>query len=320
MEKLIQFGIHNRRVAETLANNKSSRSHTIFTITLERYDITEEQPAPLVSRLCLVDLAGSERTSRTEATGMRLREAAQINTSLMNLSRCLETLRENQKIQSTEGERSQKRLALVPYRQSKLTRLFQENFESGSAVMIAAVSPCAKDADETIHGLKCTAIAQEVRVAPGRDKRVLIPATLGSAVDSNLVRELQSQLEQYKIAFEDEKFRSGELEVELYEARDRVVFLEEKLGTLEEEIRMECAEEMSDALDVQRDGYEERIQELERLAEEKLESRLEIVTKTCRKRMISRLKQLSPTGLGSPDTVIDDSDDEDSDEEAPSSA
>ena len=48
-----------------------------------------------VSQLSLVDLAGSERTKRTKNTGSRLREAGNINSSLMALRNCMEALREN---------------------------------------------------------------------------------------------------------------------------------------------------------------------------------------------------------------------------------
>lgn len=49
-----------------------------------------------MSQLSLVDLAGSERTSRTNSAGDRLREAGNINASLMVLRTCMETLRDNQ--------------------------------------------------------------------------------------------------------------------------------------------------------------------------------------------------------------------------------
>ena len=49
-----------------------------------------------ISQLSMVDLAGSERSSRTNNDGERLREAGNINTSLMVLRNCLETLRDNQ--------------------------------------------------------------------------------------------------------------------------------------------------------------------------------------------------------------------------------
>lgn len=51
----------------------------------------------MISQLSLVDLAGSERTNRTKNSGDRLKEAGQINQSLMVLRQCIDTLRENQK-------------------------------------------------------------------------------------------------------------------------------------------------------------------------------------------------------------------------------
>ena len=51
----------------------------------------------IVSQLSLVDLAGSERTNRTKNSGDRLKEAGQINQSLMVLRQCIDILRENQK-------------------------------------------------------------------------------------------------------------------------------------------------------------------------------------------------------------------------------
>ena len=46
--------------------------------------------------MSIVDLAGSERHSRTNAAGSRLKEAGNINTSLMTLGKCIEILRWNQ--------------------------------------------------------------------------------------------------------------------------------------------------------------------------------------------------------------------------------
>ncbi|MEQ2202432.1 hypothetical protein XENOCAPTIV_030572, partial [Xenoophorus captivus] len=56
----------------------------------------EDKNQVSVSQLCLVDLAGSERTGRTGAEGTRIREAGNINQSLLNLRTCIEILRENQ--------------------------------------------------------------------------------------------------------------------------------------------------------------------------------------------------------------------------------
>lgn len=124
---LFEKGQKKRRVAQTQLNYESSRSHSIFTIRLvkcspsssDAIEIDVNRPC-VVSQLSLVDLAGSERTARTGNTGERLREAGNINNSLMNLRVCIEKLRENQKYN---------RRGNVPYRTDKLTHLFRNFFE-----------------------------------------------------------------------------------------------------------------------------------------------------------------------------------------------
>lgn len=74
-------GEGNRVVAEHQLNRESSRSHTIFSIMLERSTGAEGDEV-IVSKLNLVDLAGSERISKTKSEGMVLKEAQQINKSL----------------------------------------------------------------------------------------------------------------------------------------------------------------------------------------------------------------------------------------------
>lgn len=104
---LMQRAQKRRVVAYTDLNAESSRSHSIFTIRVvqvvqqqqQQQDAGANTPsiknAVHVSQLSLVDLAGSERTKRTKNTGSRLREAGSINSSLMALRNCMETLREN---------------------------------------------------------------------------------------------------------------------------------------------------------------------------------------------------------------------------------
>ncbi len=96
-----------------------------------------------ISQLSLVDLAGSERTNRTRNEGPRLREAGNINNSLMTLRSCLEMLRENQ----TSGAEKK----IIPYRDSKLTNLFRNFFEGdGHIRMVVCVNPSVEDYDENI--------------------------------------------------------------------------------------------------------------------------------------------------------------------------
>ncbi|XP_075549716.1 kinesin family member pavarotti isoform X2 [Dermacentor variabilis] len=156
-------GQKRKRIAHTALNAESSRSHSIFNIRLvqapldaQGLDILQDKNALIISQLSLVDLAGSERTDRTGNTGHRLREAGNINNSLMVLRTCIEILRENQ----TTGSNK-----MVPYRDAKITHLFKNFFDGeGKVRMIVCLNPRPDDYDETFHVMKFAEMAQEVLV------------------------------------------------------------------------------------------------------------------------------------------------------------
>ncbi|KAM3955684.1 kinesin family member pavarotti [Aphomia sociella] len=158
------LGLKRKRMAHTNLNAESSRSHSVFTIRLVQAPVDAEGEAVIqnkkflsISQLSLVDLAGSERTNRTKNTGQRLREAGNINKSLMTLRTCLEILRENQ-ISGTNN--------MVPYRESKITHLFKNFFEGeGQVRMIVCANPRAEDYDETLQVMRFAEMAAEVEVA-----------------------------------------------------------------------------------------------------------------------------------------------------------
>ena len=119
--QVLRYGAKHRQVAETMSNDVSSRSHSVFNIKLVPNRGSDTDPtdvSQVYSKLAIVDLAGSERALKTRATGERLKEASNINVSLMNLGRCLEALRWNQ-------VNPNKVAHVVPFRHSKLTRIFQ---------------------------------------------------------------------------------------------------------------------------------------------------------------------------------------------------
>ncbi|BFZ02160.1 hypothetical protein BsWGS_05199 [Bradybaena similaris] len=154
--RLLTIGQRNLQTACTRLNHCSSRSHCMFNIKIVRVVDKDDPHIARVSMLSLCDLAGSERYSKTQATGDRLKEAGNINSSLMTLGRCIETLRYNQL------HRDQQRL--VPFRDSKLTRLLQNYFNgSGRAVMIVNVSQSVSMFDDTLHVFKFSAIAKQVK-------------------------------------------------------------------------------------------------------------------------------------------------------------
>ena len=105
-------------------NDSSSRSHSVFTVTLRHRSGS-------MSRLSLVDLAGSERVKSTEASGVALKEAIHINSSLSTLSDCVRALQAN-----THGTRAKP--VHVPYRNSKLTTYLSDSLRGHSKALYAA--------------------------------------------------------------------------------------------------------------------------------------------------------------------------------------
>ncbi|XP_060116133.1 kinesin-like protein KIF23 isoform X1 [Heteronotia binoei] len=187
-------GQKKRRIANTQLNRESSRSHSVFLIKLAQApldadgdNVLQDKELITLSQLSLVDLAGSERTNRTKAEGSRLREAGNINQSLMTLRTCIEALRENQ----TYGTNK-----MVPYRDSKLTHLFKNYFDGeGKVRMIVCVNPKAEDYDESLQVMRFAEITQEVEVARPLDKP-LCGLTPGRRFKNQAFREeLSRQLE-----------------------------------------------------------------------------------------------------------------------------
>ncbi|CAF99078.1 unnamed protein product, partial [Tetraodon nigroviridis] len=86
MDRFMTLGNKNRSVGATNMNEHSSRSHAIFTITIECSEKgVDGNQVMRMGKLHLVDLAGSERQGKTGATGQRLKEATKINLSLSTL-------------------------------------------------------------------------------------------------------------------------------------------------------------------------------------------------------------------------------------------
>ncbi|BFZ09796.1 hypothetical protein BsWGS_12835 [Bradybaena similaris] len=161
-------GQKRRKVAHTTLNAESSRSHSVFNIRLVQAplddrgeEVVQDNSRLCVSQLSLVDLAGSERTNRTKNSGDRLKEAGNINQSLLVLRTCLEILRENQKAGANK---------LVPYRDSRLTHLFKNFFDGdGKVRMIVCINPKVADYEETIHVMKFAELTQEVLIAKSEE-------------------------------------------------------------------------------------------------------------------------------------------------------
>ncbi|MBW00073.1 Kinesin-like protein KIF7, partial [Eschrichtius robustus] len=130
---LLEMGNAARHTGATHLNRLSSRSHTVFTVTLEqrgRAPSCLPRPAAgqlLISKFHFVDLAGSERVLKTGSTGERLKESIQINSSLLALGNVISAL----------GD-PQRRGSHIPYRDSKITRILKDSLGGNAkTVMIA---------------------------------------------------------------------------------------------------------------------------------------------------------------------------------------
>ncbi|VDP50049.1 unnamed protein product, partial [Soboliphyme baturini] len=119
----LEEGCRNRSQAQTAMNLKSSRSHAIFILNLNK--TAADESTSVKARLNLVDLAGSERLKKTLAEGDRLKEGIKINEGLLALGNVIAALIDHS---STKAH--------IPYRDSKLTRLLQGtiNYETSLTI------------------------------------------------------------------------------------------------------------------------------------------------------------------------------------------
>eukprot|EP01135_Chromosphaera_perkinsii_P004114 Nk52_evm21s270 gene=Nk52_evmTU21s270 len=271
--KLLRIGQKNRKVAMTQLNQTSSRSHSVFTLILLRVphrrrssvdDLSSFQSLAsrvVCNRFSFVDLAGSERYTRTKNIGKRLKEAANINTSLMTLGKCMEFLRWNQQHANNPK--------IVPFRESKLTRLFQSYFSAGcisdfgsKAVMIVNINQCKTDFDETFHVLRFSAIAkdvvtslpignpkQEVKVKGNPSKKSLrlgkskpnLESVPEEATDNELYETLREQSKINRLLTEENE----KLLERLNQMREQLEQAEKRFISMEQNIREEVSIEMA---------------------------------------------------------------------------
>ncbi|CAL9697725.1 unnamed protein product [Knipowitschia caucasica] len=257
--KILQYGNKNRSAAATKMNQSSSRSHSIFTMKLLKID---NDAVKAISEFSLCDLAGSERCNKTKTFGERLKEAANINNSLLILGKCITALRNNQ------SDRSK---GCVPFRESKLTKLFQSFFcGKGKASMIVNINQCASTYDETLHVMKFSAVAKQVvQVMPERDGRTLlrpsadVPVTEGYLPEEELL---------------DDVFLMPQDELRSVVENLKALLLAERRKNLVQE--MEIRSEMGDAMMQQILESEElrsrQIEELKESYQEKLENTFEM--------------------------------------------
>ncbi|XP_032677493.1 kinesin-like protein KIF14 isoform X2 [Odontomachus brunneus] len=181
LQAWLKVGNSQRATAATGMNEKSSRSHSIFSIILTQTQSDNQLDCKSLdanrrSKINLVDLAGSERLSQTSATGDRLREGVSINKSLLTLGKVIASLTENM---------NNRKQGFVPYRESVLTWLLKESLGGNSrTAMLGTISPANIHVEETLATLRyaCQARAIVNRIRINEDPH------------DRLIRELKAEV------------------------------------------------------------------------------------------------------------------------------
>ncbi|KAL5777374.1 hypothetical protein ACOSP7_010300 [Xanthoceras sorbifolium] len=245
MASYLSRGSLARATGSTNMNSQSSRSHAIFTITLEQKKIARCQTGAtaddigddiLCAKFHLVDLAGSERAKRTGADGMRFKEGIHINKGLLALGNVISALGD---------EKKRKEGGHVPYRDSKLTRLLQDSLGGNSkTVMIACVSPADTNAEETLNTLKYANRARNIQ-----NKAVINRDPMAAHVQMmrSQIEQLQAELLFYR---GDSSLPFDELQI----LKQKVSLLEASNAELQRELqerRVTCEHLTQRALEAQ---------------------------------------------------------------------
>ncbi|XP_063382671.1 kinesin-like protein Klp61F [Cydia fagiglandana] len=225
--KIMEQGQERKRVASTLMNAQSSRSHTVFTIVAHMKENNQEgEELVKIGKLNLVDLAGSENISKAgsdnPAKKERARECVNINQSLLTLGRVITALVE--------------RHPHIPYRESKLTRILQESLGGRTKTsIIATISPGHKDLEETMSTLEYAHRAKNIQNKPEVNQKMTKTAMLKEYAEEidKLKRDLQAARDKNGVCISSETFAEMNLKDE--EQRKEIQELLLKKRAMEEE-------------------------------------------------------------------------------------
>lgn len=216
IESVTEEGTSNRTVGATLMNATSSRAHTVITIEFKQVLSEDSRNTEKLSMINLVDLAGSEKADQSGATGDRLKEGCAINKSLSALGNVIEKLADKATGKAKAG-------AVIPYRDSKLTRLLQNALGGSSkTVMICAISPASSNHEETLGTLRYA----------DRAKRIKNTAVINENPQEKMIRELKEENEKLKKAMGGDMPNKMSAE-EVAQKESEIAALQEALKNME---------------------------------------------------------------------------------------
>ncbi|XP_015581587.2 kinesin-like protein KIN-5C [Ricinus communis] len=254
---LLERGSAKRRTAETLLNKQSSRSHSLFSITIHIKEATPEGEELIkCGKLNLVDLAGSENISRSGAREGRAREAGEINKSLLTLGRVINALVEH--------------LGHIPYRDSKLTRLLRDSLGGRTKTcIIATVSPAVHCLEETLSTLDYAHRAKNIKNKPEVNQKMM---------KSTLIKDLYGEIERLKSEVYAAREKNG-----VYIPKDRYYQEESERKAMADQIEqmggtIENHQKQMEELQVRYDAQVQQCSDLSR----KLDATEKDLSQTCK--------------------------------------
>ncbi|XP_053731964.1 kinesin-like protein KIF11 [Synchiropus splendidus] len=243
--QILERGAAKRKTASTLMNAYSSRSHSVFSVTIHMKEMTlDGEELVKIGKLNLVDLAGSENIGRSGAVDKRAREAGNINQSLLTLGRVITALVEKR--------------PHVPYRESKLTRILQDSLGGRTKTsIIATVSPSSSNVEETLSTLEYASRAKNIMNKPEVNQKLTKRTLIKEYTEEieRLKRDLAAAREKNGIYLSSENYETMMSQISaqdchISEYSDRIAAMEEELKKVSElfveskEKLQRCAEEL----------------------------------------------------------------------------
>uniref|UniRef100_A0A6Q2XKK0 Kinesin motor domain-containing protein n=1 Tax=Esox lucius TaxID=8010 RepID=A0A6Q2XKK0_ESOLU len=264
--QILERGSAKRKTASTLMNAYSSRSHSVFSVTIHMKEITVEgEELVKIGKLNLVDLAGSENIGRSGAVDKRAREAGNINQSLLTLGRVITALVEKR--------------PHVPYRESKLTRILQDSLGGRTKTsIIATVSPASINLEETLSTLDYANRAKNIMNKPEVNQKLTKRTLIKEYTEEieRLKRDLAATRDKNGVYLSSENYENmsctiSSLEEQVTEYTDRIAAVEEELKRV-----TELFDDSKEKLDQCTNDLEEKKQKLEETHKNLQETKLKL--------------------------------------------
>lgn len=260
---ILEKSWEERKTAETDLNDYSSRSHCIFSITIQiKESTTEGEDFIKIGKLNFVDLAGSENIGRSGADKVysRKQEAGNINKSLLTLGRVITSLTENS--------------PHIPYRESKLTHLLQDSLGGKTKTcIIATISPSSGNFEETMSTLDYAHRAKNIKNKPEVNQKMAQKEVIKEYTEeiANLQKQLDCMKKKDGIYIPHDRF--NEMQSNMTKAKEEIKFLEERIEEKEKLLK-----DLVDELENQSKELQEKEMHLNDASEELEKKQNELLT------------------------------------------